>query len=99
METHKLPHVGFRKGGKECRIRVSGFVENHRIAVVEADDIFAGGIMELTDHLEFPIFGLQPQPRRGIRRLEFLAPRDPGTPSDYIELHLGAAGLPTIRNC
>ncbi|MCZ0951050.1 MAG: replication initiator protein A [Rhodospirillaceae bacterium] len=61
-------------------------------------DLAAAGIKELTDHLEFPIFGLQPQPRRGIRRLEFPDPRDPGAPPDYIELHPGAAGLPTIQD-
>ena len=61
-------------------------------------DLAAAGLKEMTDHLEFPIFSIQPQPHRGLRRLEFPNPRDPGAPPDYIELRPGLAGLPTIQD-
>ena len=54
-------------------------------------DLAAIPLKDLADHLEFPFFGLAPQPRHGIRRFE-------DGRGSYIELHPGLHGLPTIQD-
>jgi len=54
-------------------------------------DLSAAPLKELAEHLEFPFFGLAPQPHHGVRRFE----DDQG---NYIELRPGLEGLPTIHD-
>ena len=52
-------------------------------------DLTSIPLKDLAEHLEFPFFGLAPQPHHGIRRFE----DDRG---NYIEMLPGPFGLPTI---
>ena len=52
-------------------------------------DLTSVPLKELAEHLEFPFFGLAPQPHHGVRRFE----DDRGS---YIELNPGVRGLPTV---
>ena len=52
-------------------------------------DLASVPLKELAEHLEFPFFGLAPQPHHGIRRFE-------DARGNYIELLPGPFGLPTI---
>ena len=54
-------------------------------------DLTTAPLKELAEHLEFPFFGLAPQPYRGVRRFE-------DEYGNYIELGPGHKGLPTIRD-
>ena len=54
-------------------------------------DLASVPLKELAEHLEFPFFGLAPQPHHGLRRFE----DDRG---NYIELHPGLQGLPTLQD-
>jgi len=54
-------------------------------------ELATASLKELSEHLEFPFFGLSRQPCRGVRRFE----NDHG---NYIELHPGLRGLPTIQD-
>ena len=54
-------------------------------------DLMTAPLKELAEHLEFPFFGLAPQPYHGVRRFE-------DERGNYIELHPGLQGLPTIQD-
>ncbi|MCY4139204.1 MAG: replication initiator protein A [Rhodobacteraceae bacterium] len=54
-------------------------------------DLMAAPLKELAEHLEFPFFGLAPQPRRKNCRFE-------DEHGNYIELRPGLEGLPTIQD-
>ncbi len=54
-------------------------------------DLTATPLKELAEHLEFPFFGLAPQPHHGIRRFE-------DEHGNYIDLLPGPYGLPTIQD-
>ena len=54
-------------------------------------DLMTAPLKELAEHLEFPFFGLAPQPYHSIRRFD-------DEHGNYIELHPGFGGLPTIQD-
>ena len=54
-------------------------------------DLSSVSFKELAEHLEFPFFGLSPQPYHGVRRFE-------DGRGNFIELRPGLAGLPTIQD-
>ena len=54
-------------------------------------DLMTAPLKELAEHLEFPFFGLAPQPYHGMRRFE-------DEHGNYIELRPGLEGLPTIQD-
>ena len=54
-------------------------------------DLMTAPLKELAEHLEFPFFGLAPQPYHGVRRFE-------DEHGNYIELTPGHYGLPTIQD-
>ena len=54
-------------------------------------DLASAPLKEMAEHLEFPFFGLAPQPHHGIRRFE-------DEHGNYIELLPGPYGLPTLQD-
>ena len=54
-------------------------------------DLSSVALKELAEHLEYPFFGLSPQPYHGIRRFD-------DEHGNFIELRPGPAGLPTIQD-
>ena len=54
-------------------------------------DLMTAPLKELAEHLEFPFFGLAPQPFHSVRRFE-------DEHGNYIELTPGHYGLPTIQD-